>query len=112
METPNDAKPLQISPPQLQNSGRWTFHVKKWAFAPKSTRMAEKSKFEKSEICLDASEKMIPGSRTRFQQFEICISALRFKSGNLKRDYLFVVLFVVYNISARLHPVYQISGVG
>ena len=43
------------------------------------------------------------------QQFEICICALRFKSGNLKRDYLFVVLFVVYNISARLHPVYQIS---
>ena len=43
-----------------------------------------------------------------FQQFDICIFALRFKSGNLKRDYLFVVLFVVDNISARLHPVYQI----
>ena len=39
----------------------------------------------------------------------ICILGLRFKSGNLKRDYLFVVLFVFDNISARLHPVYQIA---
>ena len=39
----------------------------------------------------------------------ICILVLRFKSGNLKRDYLFVVLFVFDNISARLHPVYQIA---
>lgn len=39
----------------------------------------------------------------------ICILVLKFKSGNLKRDYLFVVLFVFDNISARLHPVYQIA---
>ena len=39
----------------------------------------------------------------------ICILVLRFKFGNLKRDYLFVVLFVFDNISARLHPVYQIA---
>ena len=39
----------------------------------------------------------------------ICILVLIFKSGNLKRDYLFVVLFVFDNISARLHPVYQIA---